>query len=172
MDEVADSTARWLGILTTGLLVGREDEVSARRARDVLGGERLAELRRWFDEQTPEALRDVKIAVVEACISMVHADRVVDDSERELVERVARLSELDDATCDALVARIDTAPDLAQVAARVPSPALRELLLALAWQIATADGQVRSEEHGAYGVLADQLGVEPRRAYELRTLLR
>ncbi len=38
----------------------------------------------------------------------------------------------------------------------------------LAWQVALSDGKVHDEERGAYGILADKLGVTPARASELR----
>lgn len=172
MDQVADSTARWMGILSTGLLLGRDAEESALRAQKVLGSERLVALRDWFDAQSPEALVDAKRAVVEACIAIVHADRQVADAERELIERIVQMAELDLETQASLVASVDTAPALDAVIPRIPHPALRELVLVMAWQIANADGKVEQAEHGAYGVLADQLGIAPTRANELRTMLR
>ncbi len=172
MSLVADSVARWMGILSTGLLVGADAEAAAIRAQRVLGSEQLSELRRWFGALPPEGLRDAKCAVVEACIAIVHADGVVADPERELVERIIQLAELDDEAQAWLVGKIDTAPSLDTVAPRLTHPALRELVLVMAWQIATADGQVEQAEHGAYGVLADRLGVSPTRASVLRTVLR
>jgi uncharacterized tellurite resistance protein B-like protein len=169
METAADSTARWLGILSTGMLIGRDAELSAQSAQRLVGEKALGELRRWFQTATPEAAKDARVAAIEACIAIVHADRVVKDEERELVERVIQLSELDPETQEAMTKRIDTAPVLDGIAKRLPHPALAELLLVLAWQVALSDGKVHDEERGAYGVLADQLGVTPTRASELRT---
>jgi uncharacterized tellurite resistance protein B-like protein len=166
--QTADSTTHWLGILATGMLVGRDAELSAASARKLVGNEQLADLRRWFTDATPEAARDARMAAIEACIAIVHADRVVKDEERDFVERVIQQSELDDDAQQALVKRIETAPALDGIAKRLPHPALAELLLVLAWSVALADGKVQDEERGAYGVLADQLGVTPTRASELR----
>lgn len=169
---VADSVARWMGILSTGLLVGSDAEAAAIRAQKVLGSQQLSELRRWFGALPPEGLRDAKCAVIEACIVIVHADGVVDDSERELVERMVQLAELDDDAVAWLSKRIDERPELDAIVARLTHPALRELVLVMAWQIVTVDGTVEPAEHQAYGDLADKLGVESARASVLRTILR
>jgi tellurite resistance protein len=169
---VADSVARWMGILSTGLLVGSEAEAAAVRAQKVLGTQQLGELRRWFGALPPEGLRDAKCAVIEACIAIVHADGVVSDSERELVERMVQLAELDDDAQAWLTRRVDEKPVLDEVVPRLTHPALRELVLVMAWQIVTADGQVEAAEHSAHAQLAEKLGVGAARASVLRTILR
>lgn len=172
MSLVADSVARWMGILSTGLLVGSEAEAAAIRAQKVLGSEQLSELRRWFGALPPEGLRDAKCAVVEACIAIVQADGVVADQERELLERIVQLSDLDDASQEGLLRRIDEKPSLDSVAERLPHPGLRELVLVMAWQLVTSDGHVEAAEHTAHVTLADRLGVSAARASVLRTILR
>jgi uncharacterized membrane protein YebE (DUF533 family) len=169
---VADSVAHWMGILSTGLLVGSEAEAAALRAQKVLGSQQLGELRRWFGALPPDSLRDAKSAVIEACIAIVHADGVVADAERELVERMVRLAELDDEAQAWLLRRIDERPVLDEVVPRLTHPALRELVLVMAWQIVTADGHVEQAEHSAYAQLAEKLGVSASRASVLRTILR
>lgn len=172
MREVADQVARWLGIFSTGMLLGSEAEQALERSMAVLGKDRVVELRKWFEAQPPESLEAAKAAVVEACISIVLADGQVADAERELIGRIVLLSELEDATQQALMARIDAPPALESVVARIPHPSLRELVLVMAWQLALADGKADPTEHGAYGVLADRLGISPERASELRALFR
>ncbi len=172
MSLVADSVARWMGILSTGLLVGSDAEAAAIRAQKVLGSQQLSELRRWFGALPPESLRDAKCAVIEACIAIVHADGVVADQERELVERTVQLADLDDAAVDHLVAKIDTKPDLDAIVARLTHPALRELVLVMTWQIVTADGSVEQTEHQAHTDLATKLEIDAARASVLRTILR
>lgn len=172
MREVADQVARWMGIFSTGLLVGAQAEQALERSIKVLGRDRVVELRAWFEQQTPEALDAAKAAVVEACISIVLADGQVADAERELLGRVVLLSELAEETQQALMARIDAAPALDSVVARLPHPSLRELVLVMAWQLALADGKADPSEHGAYGILADRLGISPERASALRALFR
>lgn len=172
MNQVADSVARWMGILSTGLLIGAEAEQAAVRAQRVLGVAPLAELRRWFAAQPENAVRDAKCAVIEACISVVHADGVVDDAERELIDRMIQFAELDPAAEEWLASKLEAPSSLDSVVPRLTHPGLRELVLVMAWQIALADGHAQQSEHGAYGVLADRLGVAPARASELRSILK
>lgn len=172
MADVRDEVARWMGILSSGMLIGEEAERSALRARHVLGRERLLELRAWFDTQAPEAVVDAKVAIIEAVMSIAYADGSLEEGERELADRMIDLAELDEVTQAALKDRITTPPALDAVVPRIPHPSLRELVLVMAWQMATADGRVEQEEHGAYGVLADRLGIMPVRAQELRALFR
>jgi uncharacterized membrane protein YebE (DUF533 family) len=141
MDTAADTTARWLGILSSGMLIGRDAELSAESAQRLVGEKALGELRSWFSTASPEAAKDARVAAIDACIAIVHADRVVKDEEREFVERVIQLSELDPETQEALGQRIDTAPSLEGIGARLPHPALAELLLVLAWQVACPTGR-------------------------------
>lgn len=171
MDNALEAAARWLGILSTGLLVGSDDEASAKTLQRVIGAPALTALRHWFDSADPAATRDARVAVVEACIAIVRADRSVGDLEREAVEKIILLSELDDETQLALQKHIDSDVSLDGIASRLTQPALAEALLVLAWQIARADGRVQDDEVGVYGVLADKLGVTPTRASELRTIL-
>lgn len=172
MSLVADSVVHWMGILSTGLLVGSQQEAAAVRAQRVLGAAPLAELRRWFADQPAERLRDTKMAVVEACIAIVRADGTVAEAERELLERIVRFAELDEAAQEALLARIDAPAPLEDAARRLEHPALRELVLVMAWQLVTADGRVEASEHQAHAKLAERLGVSEARASVLRTMLR
>ena len=171
MDNALAAAARWLGILSSGLLVGGEDEASAKLLQRVLGAHALSGLREWFSSADPALTREARIAAVEACIAIVRADRSVGDAEREAVEAIILRSELDEATQEALRVHIDQDVSLDGIAARLSQPALAEALLVLAWQLARADGRVQDEEAGVYGVLADKLGVSPTRASALRAIL-
>jgi uncharacterized membrane protein YebE (DUF533 family) len=171
MKQVADEVARWLGILSSGVLVGEDAERSVTRAAAVLGEARLGELRAWFESASPEVVRDNKCAVIEAAIAFAHADHRVQESERELVGRLVQLAELDAASAARLTGTLEARPDLAELAARIAHPALRELTLVIAWQVVNADASVDEQERGMYGELAKRLGVEPARAKELRAVL-
>ena len=172
MTQVADSVARWMGILSSGLLIGSEAENAALRAQRVLGVAQLSELRQWFSSLPEATVRDAKCAVIEACISIVHADGVISDSERELIAQMVMFAELDAAAEEWLLARVDSPSDLDAIVPRLTHAGLRELVLVMAWQIALADGHAQQSEHGAYGVLADRLQVEPSRASALRSILK
>ena len=170
MKQVADQVARWLGILSSGVLDGEDAERSLVRAHQVLGEERLGELREWFRDTPAQVVADAKRAVVEACVAVVHADEVVTGSERELVARIVQLAALDPASARSLEASIDAPLPLDQIAPRIPHPALRELVLVIAWQIAQVDEDIDGTERGTYGELAKRLAITPARAKELRGL--
>lgn len=170
MKQVADEVARWLGIFTTGMLVGADADRSLERAVAVLGEAHVAELRAWFRDTPKDRVLDAKRAVITAAIAVAHADHQVQDSERELVGRLVQLAEFDDESAAALVASLDTRPVLDAVAPRIAHPALRELALVIAWQIANADAAVDVAERGIFGELAKRLGIEAARAKELRAL--
>jgi tellurite resistance protein len=170
MKQVADEVARWLGIFTTGTLMGEGDERSLERAAEVLGEARLGELREWFENTPPDRVRDAKCAVIEVAIAVAHADKEIADPERELVGRLVQLAELDEDSAKALNASLETRPVLEQVTARITHPSLRELALVIAWQVASADASIDEAERGLYGELSKRLSVEPERAKALRAL--
>lgn len=170
MKRATDEIARWLGILSTGVLDGEDDQRSVERAARVLGEERLGELREWFGSAAPATVRGAKIAVIEAAVAVAQADRDVADTERELAERMVQLAGLDDAAKIQIFATLEKRAALEDLRSRVAQPALAELALALAWQMANADDRVEESERGTYGELAKRLGIEPERAKALRTL--
>lgn len=171
MDNALAAAERWLGILSSGLLVGSEDEAAAKLLQKTIGGPALTGLRQWFASEDAAVTREARVAAVEACIAIVRADHSVGDVEREAIENIISRSELDDDTQNALRKHIDSDVSLDGIASRLSQPALAEALLVLAWQLAKADGRVQDDEAGVYGVLADKLGVTPKRASELRTIL-
>ncbi len=171
MESALEAAERWLGILSSGLLVSSEDEASAKTLQRVIGSPALTALRHWFASADPALTREARVAAVEACIAIVRADRVVGDAEREAVENIILKSDLDEATQASLRKHIDTDVSLDGIATRLAQPALAEALLVLAWQLARADGRVQDDEAGVYGLLADKLGVTPTRASELRSIL-
>jgi uncharacterized membrane protein YebE (DUF533 family) len=170
MKQIADEVARWLGIFTTGTLVSADDERSLQRAAEVLGEPRVGELREWFEATDEAEVRAAKCAVIEAAIAFAHADREVDDAERDVVARLVQLAELDDDSAKKLLDSLATRPDLETLAQRITHPGLRELTLVIAWQVATADADIDEHERGMYGELAKRLGVEPDRAKTLRAM--
>ncbi len=163
------SVERWLGVLATGVLRDRADEDAVLAATRIVGEEALGGLREWFAARTPEERQTTQCAVIEACIAMVHADRVVTDAERAQLRALIDASRLDEAHVARMRKGIDHAPhSLDAVVARLGHPVLRELLLVLAWELANVDGQLDDAERGTYGLLAARLGVAPERAHALR----
>jgi len=106
MNDVADSAARWLGMLGSAVLIGEEAVRSARRAQQVLGREAVGDLRKWFDTLDPPSSLDAKCAVIELCVAMIHADRKITEAERALFDQIVERAELDTESADALRARL------------------------------------------------------------------
>ena len=166
------SVEHWLGVLATGVLLDDADEAALLAAKRIVGEETLVSLREWFAARTPAETQQAQCAVIEACIAMVHADRVVTDAERRQLRSLVDASRLDTEHMAIMRKAIDHAPrDVASHIERLAHPALRELLLVLAWELANADGKLDDTERAAYGVLAAQLGVAPERARALRDAL-
>ena len=77
-------------------------------------------------------------------------------------------SGLDDDTVDSLVAAVHDPPSLDGLESRLTHPTLRELMLALSWELAGTDGSVDKAEAAFSEGLAKRLGVDEARADELR----
>ena len=165
------SAERWLHVLATGVLDGREDEEAAVTATKIVGEAKLSELREWFATQTKQSIALTEAAVIEGCIAMMHADHDAGPEERAAIERMIARADAGAETQAALRAAMEKPPRIEAICARVTHPVLRELLLVLAWELAKADGTVSDDERGEYGVLAVQLGITPERAAELRKAL-
>jgi uncharacterized tellurite resistance protein B-like protein len=137
----------------------------------VVGEARLDELRGWFAEQGPEVAVREKRAAIEICIWMANADRNLDPEEAYFLKQLVMASELDDDTVDALVAAVHDPPSLDDLEERLTHPVLRELMLALSWELAGADGSVDRAEAAFHEGLAKRLGVGEPRAEELRAAM-
>ena len=163
------AVATWVGALTRGgILRTAEEERGVEEALALIGEERLSELREHFAEAGAEVgLRERRGAIL-ACIWMAHADRELAPEEASLLEAIILQSDFPSAEVARLTESVREPPELEAVAASLTYPPLRELMLALAWQLAMADGRVDAEERGAYGALAEALGVDEARAGEIR----
>ena len=180
MENARLAIATWLGTLArSGVLHspptsarGRQGDVVEAAALGtaglavaayVVGEERLDDLRDWIAGQSTEDTATMQQAAVRTCIWMAHADRHVADEERRMLEAVVAATELDPAMRQALVATMDDPPALMSLA--VPDHGiLRELLLAMCWELAAADGRIASEEQQSYQRLAEHFQVPPMRA--------
>jgi uncharacterized tellurite resistance protein B-like protein len=168
MGSMLAVVSRWVALLSpTALLHGSRDEWAVDAATRVVGEARLAELRQHLAGEPEQSAAGVRSAAIEICIWMAVSDRVVDPREREaladLVERAElgptetrRLLEL---TRSALgdVRKLSHPETLAE---RVDHPVLRELLLAVAWQVALADDFVDDLELRSFERLAGIFGIE------------
>lgn len=161
--------ATWLGTLARGgVLRAEHEEAGVAVASYVVGEERLGELRQWMTAQPAEVVAREQRGAIEVCTWMAHADRRVDPEEAHLLRQIVLESDLDEETRDALVQASHDPPSLEGIESRVTHPVLRELLLALSWELATVDGRVSDAERDFHVGLAKRLGVDAGRAEELR----
>lgn len=169
MDEAQRAMATWVGTLARGGVI-REDreEAGVAVAAFVVGEDRLEALREWFAAQPAEVRAREQRAAVEVCIWMAHADREVVHEEAELLRAIVMSCELDEAERQALTESVAEPPPLSDIAERLTHPTLRELMLALSWELACADGRVDPMEAELHAGLAKRLGVDEARAAELR----
>lgn len=161
--------ATWVGTLSRGGVIREErEEAGVAVAAFVVGEERLRELREWFNEQKPEVRAREQRAAVEVCIWMAHADREVVHEEAELLRAIVLGSELREAERTALFESVAEPPAFSDIAERLTQPTLRELMLALSWELACADGRIDPMEVELHDGLAKRLGVGAERASEIR----
>lgn len=170
--EITDAQkamASWLGALARGGVIGDAWEQAGQAvAAYVVGAPRLDELRAWFAEQTPEVAARERRAAIEVCIWMAHADRKIDAEETHLLRQIIGASLLDEDVQDELVREAHEPPSLAGLEKRLTHPVLRELLLALCWELASTDGRVDRAEREFYSGLAKRLEVGEVRAAEIQ----
>lgn len=159
--------AGWLGSLGKGGVIDgktADDAVAA----FVVGESALGELREYLGSATREVRDRERRAAIEVCIWMVHADRKIDPEEAHLLRAIIGASGLSDEVQDELVQATHEPPSLADIETRLTHPVLRELLLALAWELAAVDGQVARAERDFYTGLSKRLDVSAARAAEIQ----
>lgn len=160
----------WIGALSRGgVLLTEREQQGAMAALTLLGKARLEALREWFQQAEPDVAQREREAAVAVCLWMAHADRVIADEERALLEDIIAFSELPSARKDELSAGLDQAPSMDGIAGRLTQPQLRGLMLALSWQLAESDGRVDATEASAYERLAELLEVPHHEAAKIRT---
>jgi len=143
--------------------VGAGDAVAAY----VVGQDRMTELRDFFKGADSEESTRQRRAAVRACISMAQSDRDVHPEERHLLRSLVANSGLDEDTQDELVMMVHEPKGLEGIEDELTHPVLRELMLALVWELALADGKVDDSESDFYKKLAAQLSVTDQRAQEI-----
>ena len=169
MTESRLAMSTWVGALTKGGVIrGGMQSAGETLATFVVGEKRVAELREWMSTQPKDVVDREKRAAIEVCIWMANADRKLDPEEAYFVKTMIGESGLDDELVDQLVQEIHELPSLEGIEKRLTHPVLRELMLALAWELASADGSVDRLEEAFHVGLARRLGIESSRATELR----
>lgn len=171
MNEAPRAMSTWLGTLARGgVLRNTDEEAGVAVAAYVVGEQRLSELRQWMAAQPPDVVTREQTAAIEVIIWMAQADRNLDPAERKMLEDVVTASGLDFEAQEALVGSIDRPEGrLEGIEQRLTHAVLRELLLALSWELALADGRIDASEREFYTELAERLSIEPARAAEIRS---
>ena len=160
----------WLGALgKVGVIdASADDEGSTAVAQFVVGEEAVTTLRDFFASATPEVRERERRAAIEVCIWMVHADRKFDPEEVAMLREIIGRSGLSDDVQDELVRGTHEPPSLDGIEERLTHPVLRELLLALSWELASIDGSVAKAERDFYTGMSKRLGVSAVRAAEIQ----
>ena len=171
MMQATGAMSTWIGTLARGGVLSGNEAAGLAVAAFVVGETRLDELRGWFGQQGPEVAVREKRAAIEICIWMANADRNLDPEEAYFLKQLVMASQLDDDTVDALVAAVHDPPSLDDLEERLTHPVLRELMLALSWELAGTDGNVDRAEAAFHEGLAKRLGVTGERAEELRSAM-
>lgn len=138
----------------------------------IVTDEALAELRDWLVQEPPKTVIEEQRAVIEACIRMAHANREIDPEERAELKELIAWSGLDEDVTDALVHEVHFPPPLGDLRERVRHPAIRDVLLALAWTMAMADGKADAPEKKLFSELVSKLGVTEEHADAIRRAVR
>ncbi len=158
----------WMGALSkSGVLPLTDAEAGEAVAAYVVGEDRMAELRAFFETADPADSARQRRAAVRACIAMAQSDRDVHPEERHLLRSLVAHSGLDADTQDELVMLVHEPEGLEGLEDELTHPVLRELMLALVWELALADGRVDDSETAFYRALAAQLEVDAERAAEI-----
>ena len=161
--------ASWIGTLAArGLITDRHQEAGISIAAYVVGESRLAELREWLEALDPEAVVEAQRAAIEALIWMANADRKLDPEEAYMLREIIMRSRLDLRAQDEMVAAVTDPPSLDSLSLRIGHPVLAEMLVALSWELANADGDISRSEESFMAGLSRKLGVEPGRVAEIR----
>lgn len=169
----------WVALLSpTALLHGARDEWAVHAAARVVGEARLAELREYLTGEPKDRAADLRSAAIEICIWMAVSDRVVDPVEREVLTDLVTRAELPAQEtrrlvdlCRSALSDVRKLSHPETLAERADHPVLRELLLALAWQVALADDFVDDLEIRSFERLAGIFGIEPADRERIRTAL-
>lgn len=160
--------ATWLGALRKSGVLDEGEAAGEAVASYVLGPERLDALRAWFSGAAASDADRERRAAVEACVLMAHADREVQAEERALLLEIVQHSGLPETEREALLSLLDEPGPVDGLAERLTQPILRELILALAWELALADERVDPSERVFFDKLAWELKIPAGRAEAIR----
>jgi uncharacterized tellurite resistance protein B-like protein len=150
--------------------MGHDEEEGALLALEVLGEDGLRELRSFFSKQDTETVQRERRAAIAACIWMAKADLTLAPEEDELLCKIIAQSDLPFAGQRELLAAVAQPWPPDRIAKELTQSGMRQLVLALCWQVARADDRVEESESEAYDSLARAFGIDDARAEEIRDL--
>lgn len=163
-----EAMTTWLSTLArVGVVESPEAETGKALMAYVVGNEKLDALRSWFAMCPPEIAAVEKKAAIEMCVWMAHADREIANAELTILKELVKRSGLDAATVATLDAAIMTPPAIAGLERRLTHPVLRELMLALTWELACADARIDASEREVFERLARTFDITRERALEI-----
>jgi len=158
----------WLGTLSRGGIIrDPHEEAGVAVAAYVVGEDRLSQLREWMASEPEEVRTREQRGAIQVCFWTAHADREVAEEERDLLRQIVLASELPEGERSTLLEQSEE-PSLRGIEKRVTHPVLRELLLALSWELAAADGRIHDMERAFHQGLAKRLEIPEGRAAEIR----
>lgn len=163
-----EAIASWLGALTDGGVLSASAHAGRAVAAYVLGEASLRRLRSDFEKLTPMQAEAEKVAVIETCLWMASCDRVVAPEEKALLMEMIQCSGLPPEGQAGLEAAIGSRPAISDIDRRIHVYELREMLLAMCWELAIADGRVDPLESGFFKGLTKRLGITEDRAREIQ----
>jgi len=168
-NDATRAMTSWIGTLSGGGIIrDPHEEAGITVAAYVVGEEPLSELREWMTSQPKDVIETAQKAAIEVCIWMANADRKLDPEEAHLIKQIIGYSRLDADTQDELVSAVHDPPSLDGVEDRLSHPVLKEMLIALSWEMAEVDGTIDRAEESFITGLAKRLSVTPERTNELR----
>ncbi len=165
-NEARNVMSSWLGSLARGGVIEGEGEDAV--AAFVVGETRVHELRDWLASESEDVRARECRAAIEVCIWMANVDRNLDPEEAAMLSEMIGRSGLTEDVQDELVAASHDPPSLSELEERLTHPVLRELLLALAWELASADGRIDRSERDFFTGLGKRLDVSAARAAEIQ----
>ena len=169
MNDAQRAMTSWVGTLTSGgVFRSKHEEAGVTLAAYVVGEEAMSELRDWMQQQSSAVLRSAQKACIEVCIWMANADRKLDPAEVALLKELLACSQLDDDDQDELVAAVHDPPSMDRIEERIAHPVLRELMIALMWEMAMSDGELAKAESDLLAGFAERFEIDRERAMSLR----
>lgn len=168
MNESIAAMATWVGGLSACAEVSDDARRGAALAAKILGEDAVSTLSERLCALPEAELERERVGAIHACIWMARADDETAADEAQLLDRVIAGSQLPWSSQQRLMGAISGTLTLEEIAKELTSSALRELILALAWEVALADGRLEDEERRAHAALAEAFGITEERSREIR----